>query len=72
MLPGGASIRRSPDPATDGPTDEGIRHGSDNNCGKDLVFPPHFSRTSRLTPRATYDSLLESAEGGAGKRAQAR
>jgi hypothetical protein len=31
MVPGGVSIRRSTDPATDGLTDDRMRHGGDNS-----------------------------------------
>jgi hypothetical protein len=35
MVPGGVSIRRLTDPATDGLTDDRIRHGGDDGYGKD-------------------------------------
>jgi hypothetical protein len=39
MVPGGVSIRRSTDPATDGLTDDRIRHGGDDGYGKDADPP---------------------------------
>jgi hypothetical protein len=52
MVPGGVSIRRSPDPATDGPTDDGIRHGGDNSYAKDAE--PSADERSALPASQTF------------------
>jgi hypothetical protein len=70
MVPGGASIRRSTDRATDGLTDDRTRHGDDDRYGKDadpaMRGGPHYLLAVRKHPEfpnILKPALLESSKG---------